>query len=74
VTAGRREPYDVSLTRTARRHLSESLLDVAIGASEFITGPLADSRAHNCPCPGADARLQALIRGRRERRPPRPVS
>jgi mRNA interferase RelE/StbE len=36
------EPYDVSLTRTARRHLSEQLpLDVAIGASEFITGPLA---------------------------------
>jgi mRNA interferase RelE/StbE len=36
------EPYDVSLTRTARRHLAEHLpLDVAIGASEFITGPLA---------------------------------
>jgi mRNA interferase RelE/StbE len=44
VTAGQREPYNVSLTRTARRHLSEALpLDVAIGASEFITGPLADN-------------------------------
>jgi hypothetical protein len=32
------------LTRTARRHLAEHLpLDVAIGASEFITGPLAEN-------------------------------
>jgi len=38
------EPYDISLTRTARRHLAEHLpLDVAIGASEFITGPLAEN-------------------------------
>jgi mRNA-degrading endonuclease RelE of RelBE toxin-antitoxin system len=44
MTAGQREPYVVSLTRTARRHLSESVpLDVAIGASDFITGPLADN-------------------------------
>jgi hypothetical protein len=58
VTAGEPEPYEVSLTGTARRHLSESLpLDVAIGASEFITGPLDDNphrvgKELDAPSPG----------------------
>lgn len=35
-------PYEVDLTRAARRALAESLpLDVAIGVSDFLTGPLA---------------------------------
>jgi mRNA interferase RelE/StbE len=38
------EPYEVDLTRAARRALAESLpLDVAIGVSEFITGALAEN-------------------------------
>lgn len=38
------EPYEVALTRTARRALAERLpLDVAMAASEFLTGPLADN-------------------------------
>jgi mRNA interferase RelE/StbE len=37
-------PYEVDLTRTARRALAETLpLDVAVGVSDFITGPLADN-------------------------------
>lgn len=37
-------PYEVDLTRTARRALAETLpLDVAIGVSDFITGPLTDN-------------------------------
>jgi mRNA interferase RelE/StbE len=37
-------PYEVDLTHTARRALAETLpLDVAIGVSDFITGPLADN-------------------------------
>jgi hypothetical protein len=40
----RSEPYEVDLTRTARRALAESLpLDVAIGVSDFLTDPLADN-------------------------------
>ncbi|MHB1710610.1 MAG: type II toxin-antitoxin system RelE family toxin [Acidimicrobiales bacterium] len=38
------EPYEVSLNRSARRALAETLpLDVAIGMSDFITGPLGDN-------------------------------
>lgn len=38
------EPYEVALNRSARRALAESLpLDVAIGVSDFITGPLGDN-------------------------------
>ena len=38
------EPYEVDLTRTARRALAETLpLDVAIGVSDFLTGPLAEN-------------------------------
>lgn len=38
------QPYEIDLTRTARRALAERLpLDVVIGASEFINGPLADN-------------------------------
>jgi mRNA interferase RelE/StbE len=38
------QPYEIDLTRTARRALAERLpLDVAIGASDFINGPLADN-------------------------------
>lgn len=38
------EPYEVALNRSARRALAETLpLDVAIGVSHFITGPLGDS-------------------------------
>lgn len=34
--------YEVALTKTARRALAEELpLDVAIGVSEFLVGPLA---------------------------------
>jgi len=37
------QPYEVDLTRTARRDLAERLpLDVAVGASDFIMGPLAE--------------------------------
>lgn len=36
------ESYEVALKRAARRALAEELpLDVAVGVSEFITGPLA---------------------------------
>ena len=38
------QPYEVALNRSARRALAETLpLDVAIGVSEFITGPLGDN-------------------------------
>jgi len=38
------EPYEVALQRAARRALAEELpLDVAVGVSEFITGPLASA-------------------------------
>jgi mRNA interferase RelE/StbE len=38
------QPYEIDLTRTARRALAERLpLEVVIGASEFINGPLADN-------------------------------
>jgi mRNA interferase RelE/StbE len=38
------EPYEVALNRSARRALAETLpLDVAIGMSEFITGPLGEN-------------------------------
>ena len=38
------EPYEVALNRSARRALAETLpLDVAIGVSDFITGPLGDN-------------------------------
>lgn len=38
------EPYEVALTRPARRALAETLpLDVAVGVSDFIVGPLGDS-------------------------------
>ena len=38
------DPYEVDLNRTARRALAEALpLDVAIGVSEFLYGPLADN-------------------------------
>jgi mRNA interferase RelE/StbE len=38
------QPYEIDLTRTARRALAERLpLDVVIGALEFIDGPLADN-------------------------------
>ncbi|MGH3874863.1 MAG: type II toxin-antitoxin system RelE family toxin [Pseudonocardiaceae bacterium] len=38
------QPYEIDLTRTARRALAERLpVDVVIGASEFINGPLADN-------------------------------
>jgi mRNA interferase RelE/StbE len=38
------DPYEVALTKTARRALAEKLpLDVAIGASDFISGPLAEN-------------------------------
>lgn len=37
-------PYEIDLTRTARRALPQRLpLDVVIGASDFINGPLADN-------------------------------
>jgi len=37
-------PYEVDLTRTARRALAETLpLDVVVGVSDFLTGPLADN-------------------------------
>ena len=37
-------PYEVDLTKTARRALAEQLpLDVAVGVSEFLVGPLADN-------------------------------
>ncbi len=37
-------PYEIDLTRTARRALAERLpLDVVIGVSEFINGPLAEN-------------------------------
>lgn len=40
----RGEPYKVALTRTARRALAERVsVDVAVAASEFIAGPLADN-------------------------------
>ncbi len=36
--------YEIDLTRAARRALAETLpLDVAIGVSEFLLGPLADN-------------------------------
>jgi mRNA interferase RelE/StbE len=36
--------YEVDLARPARRALAESLpLDVALGVSDFITGPLAEN-------------------------------
>jgi hypothetical protein len=39
-----KQPYEVDLTRTARRAPSERLpLDVAIGASDFIDGPLSEN-------------------------------
>ncbi len=38
------EPYEVDLTRAARRALAEDLpLDVAIGVTDFLTGPLAEN-------------------------------
>jgi mRNA interferase RelE/StbE len=38
------EPYEVNLTRTARRALAEHLpVDVVIAVSEFLNGPLADN-------------------------------
>jgi mRNA interferase RelE/StbE len=38
------EPYEVALNRSARRALAEQLpLDVAIGVTDFITGPLAEN-------------------------------
>lgn len=38
------ETYEVDLTRAARRALAETLpLDVAIGVSDFLTGPLANN-------------------------------
>lgn len=38
------QPYEIELTRTARRALAERLpLDVAIGATDFITGPLTEN-------------------------------
>ncbi len=38
------QPYEVALNRAARRALAETLpLDVAVGVSEFITGPLGDN-------------------------------
>lgn len=38
------EPYELGITRPARRAISESLPeDVAAAAIEFITGPLLDS-------------------------------
>lgn len=38
------EPYEVALNRSARRALAETLpLDVAVGVSDFITGPLGDN-------------------------------
>lgn len=40
----RGEPYEVALTRTARRALAERVsVDVAVAASEFIAGLLADN-------------------------------
>jgi mRNA interferase RelE/StbE len=36
--------YEVALTKTARRALAEQLpLDVAVGVSDFLLGPLADN-------------------------------
>ncbi|WP_246868971.1 type II toxin-antitoxin system RelE/ParE family toxin [Saccharopolyspora sp. ASAGF58] len=38
------EPYEVDLTKPARRALAEQLpVEVAMAASEFILGPLADN-------------------------------
>jgi mRNA interferase RelE/StbE len=38
------EPYEVNLTRTARRALAEQLpLDVVMAVSDFLNGPLADN-------------------------------
>jgi mRNA interferase RelE/StbE len=38
------QPYEVALNRAARRALAESLpLAVAIGVSDFITGPLGEN-------------------------------
>ena len=38
------EPYEVALTRPVRRAFAEELpLDVVIGATDFITGPLAEN-------------------------------
>ena len=40
----RAEPYELGLTRTARRAISESLPeDVAAASVEFITGPLLEA-------------------------------
>lgn len=37
------DPYEVALTRTARRALAEKLPpNVAVGVADFITGPLGD--------------------------------
>ena len=36
------EPYELGMTRPARRAISESLPDVAAAAVEFITGPLLE--------------------------------
>lgn len=39
-----REPYEVALNRSARRALAEKLpLEVAVGVSDFITGPLGEN-------------------------------
>ena len=40
----RLQPYEVDLTRTARRALAEDLpLDVAVGVTDFLLGPLAEN-------------------------------
>ena len=39
-----RTPYEVDLTKTARRALAEHLpLEVTLAVSEFLLGPLADN-------------------------------
>lgn len=39
-----RRPYEVDLTKTARRALAEQLpLEVALAVSDFLLGPLADN-------------------------------
>jgi len=38
------EPYEVDLTRAARRALAEQLpVDVAVGVADFLIGPLAEN-------------------------------
>jgi mRNA interferase RelE/StbE len=38
------EPYEVDLTRAARRALAEQVpLDVAVGVADFLAGPLTEN-------------------------------